>query len=305
MENSYLVTGAHGFLGRYITKALQEKGEVYTLGRGKNNDIVCDLSRQEAHLQSKYTAIIHVAGKAHSIPKTEEEEEAFFQVNYEGTKRLVKNLNTNQIPSYFVFISTVAVYGIDEGENISEDTVPCPSTAYGKSKREAELYLQQWAESNNVQLQILRLPLLVGKEPPGNLKSMIDGICNGKFATIGGGKAKRSMVFAEDVATFIANHMNVDGFYNLTDGEHPNFNAMAHAIKSCYKGKGIKNIPIVVAKTLALAGDIFEKVTGKSFPITSNRLSKMTSSLTFSDSKARSKGYVSHAIVQNFNQFMQ
>ncbi len=304
MDNHYLITGASGFLGKYILDALKKKGEVDTLGRSMNNQLVYDLGKESAVIPKKYKAIVHVAGKAHMIPKNEEEEKDFYEVNYEGTKRLVEDIKPEFLPSNFVFISTVAVYGLDVGEEISEDYDLEPTTAYGKSKLKAEIYLKKWATEKGVHLQILRLPLLVGSQPPGNLKAMIEGVKTGKFAIVGGGDAKRSMVFAKDVASFIAEYHATEGTFNLTDGNHPDFKSIAYKIKEFYGGKSIKNIPLLVAFPLAIIGDLIEKVANKSFPFNSNRLSKMTSSLTFSDAKARKIGWTSHSILDNFNQFM-
>ena len=64
---------------------------------------------------------MHIAGKAHSVPKTEQEAQTFFDVNLRGTQNLVKGLERlDTLPRAFLFISTVAVYGVDQGTNISE-----------------------------------------------------------------------------------------------------------------------------------------------------------------------------------------
>lgn len=46
-------------------------------------------------------------------------------------------------------------------------------------------------KQHNVVCTILRLPLLVGTNPPGNLGAMIKGIARGYYFNIGGGKSKK------------------------------------------------------------------------------------------------------------------
>lgn len=42
-------------------------------------------------------------------------------MNLQGTKNLCTALEQSGIPKSFIFISTVAVYGCDSGENITEE----------------------------------------------------------------------------------------------------------------------------------------------------------------------------------------
>ncbi|WP_449401109.1 NAD-dependent epimerase/dehydratase family protein [Chryseobacterium wanjuense] len=66
-------------------------------------------------------------------------------MNFEGTKNLCRALENN-LPDIFIFISTVAVYGKDFGEDIDENTSLSGNTPYAKSKLMAERFLQDWSE---------------------------------------------------------------------------------------------------------------------------------------------------------------
>ena len=59
--------------------------------------------------RERYDVVFHAAGKAHSIPKTEAEKQAFFDVNLQGTKNLYAALEKAGIPTAFIFVSSVAV----------------------------------------------------------------------------------------------------------------------------------------------------------------------------------------------------
>ena len=89
---------------------------------------------------------------------------------------------------------------MDQGELVTENDELLAKDAYGLSKILAEKLIQEWCKKNKVVCTILRLPLVVGYNPPGNLGAMIKSIKSGFYLNIAGGKVKKSMVLASDVA---------------------------------------------------------------------------------------------------------
>jgi len=284
-----LLTGSSGFFGSEYLK-LWEHDDIITLGR-KNSVINADLSVQVPQIVDM---VIHAAGKAHMVPRTDLEKQEFYNVNVTGTQNLLLALEkAPSLPQYFVFISSVAVYGLETGDLIDENAPLLAVTPYGKSKIEAEKLVTNWCNKNNVTCTILRIPLLAGKNPPGNLKSMIKGIKAGYYFNIAGGKAKKSMVMAFDVAKIIPKVAAIGGIYNLTDRHHPSFFELSTLMAKQLGKKLPLNIPKWVAVLLAKAGDAI----GSKAPINSDKLNKIISDLTFDDSKAQNKigwkpGYV-------------
>ena len=282
-----LVTGSSGFFGNEIVRYL-ERHTLFTLNR--NSGIYkYDLREFIPRFNSYFDIVIHNAGMAHSLPRTETEKHSFFQVNVEGTKNLLKGLETS-IPKQFVFISSVAVYGIHSGFNINENSLLNAMEPYGLSKVYAERMVLDWCQQNNVICTILRLPLLVGRNPPGNLGMMVKAIRNGYYFNIGGGNARKSMVLAEDVARFIPIISRVGGTYNLTDGLHPSFSELSKAIAK----KKVKNLPLFLAKILGRLGDF----RGENAIINSNKIRKITLDLTFDDFKARDLGWSPQSVLE-------
>jgi len=282
--NKLLLTGATGFLGRNILTVLKESDfKIMTLGN-PNTDIVCDISCEIPNFNCNFDYIIHAAGKAHIVPKSKSEKEEFYKVNVKGTKNLIAGFEkSNFLPKYFIFISSVSVYGLETGKNINEEHSLLAKDAYGLSKIDAENLIKEWCGKNNVICTILRLPLLVGKNAPGNLGSMVKAIEKGYYFNIGGGKARKTMVLAKDVAAFIPKVAVVGGTYNLTDGVDPSFSELSNVISKQKKNKTPLNLPLFVARTMGLVGDLL----GDKSPINSLKLKKITSDLTFDDSKAR------------------
>jgi nucleoside-diphosphate-sugar epimerase len=277
-----LLTGASGFLGEAMQTEWNNEHEIITVGRGEKAMVVCDLASQLPEIPS-IEMVVHAAGKAHIVPTSDTEKEDFFRVNVQGTKNLLAALEQNQSLKKFVFISSVSVYGLVEGNDITEEAPLLAQDPYGKSKIEAEKIVLDWCSKRNLSYYILRLPLIAGKNAPGNLGAMVKGIKSGRYLSIGKAQAKKSMILASDLAKFISTIEGPSGVYNLTDGYHPSFNELELKIAAFYKKKNPFSLPGIAAKMLGFAGDII----GKKFPVNSNKLKKITSTLTFNDSRAK------------------
>ena len=276
-----LLTGANGFVGQIICEILN-RDKVITLGRS-NTDINSNLTIGIPALPL-CDCVIHAAGKAHSFLKDENERLDFFNVNVKGTSNLLKGLEQlSVLPRSFIFISSVSVYGLVNGHSVNESSPLSAVDPYGLSKIQAEGIIQKWCVENNVTCTILRLPLVAGPNPPGNLKKMVNGIKKGYYFNIGAGKAKKSIVLAEDVAKIIPKVAPIGGIYNLTDGYHPSFSELSELMAKQIGKRKPANIPHWLAHIMARTGDLI----GSRAPINSDKLQKIKSDLTFDDSKAR------------------
>ncbi len=277
-----LLTGSNGFLGKFLLNELRKQNLIFTLNRA-NSDYNFDLEKDKFVLNNNFDLIIHNAGRAHLVPKSTQEINSFYTTNVNGTISLLESIENSAKPKYFVFISSVSVYGLNEGFLINEDYPLGAKDPYGLSKIECERIIQEWCHKNKVVCTILRLPLVVGSNPPGNLGAMIESINKGFYFNIGGGKAKKSMVLATDIAKYVLNAAMVGGIYNLTDGYNPSFNELSVQIGNQLSKRFIPNMPLFIARSLAFIGD---KIT-KRLPFNSYRLLKITLTLTFDDLKAR------------------
>jgi len=276
---------------------LKKKYSVETIGLTSQDDYIVNLAAEIPKLAGKYDVILHVAGKAHSLPKTEAEKRLFFDVNLQGTKNLCTALEQSGIPKSFIFISTVAVYGCDSGENITEEYPLNGTTPYALSKIKAEKYLEEWCAMHNVKLSILRPSLIAGPNPPGNLGAMIHGIKSGKYLSIAGGKAQKSVLMVQDIANLVPLLIEKGGIYNVCDSYQPSFRELEMVICKQLNKKLPLSIPYWFAKSMAVFGDCF----GEKAPINSLKLRKITHSLTFSNEKAmRELGWKPMNVLKNF-----
>lgn len=297
MVKKILITGASGFLGKIIYQKLIDSFDITSLGRSKNNSVICDLSSSIPEIP-RIDYVIHVAGKAHSNPKNSVEAGEFYKVNYEGTINLTKSLENVGVPKSLIFISSVSVYGLDEGENISEVYNLGGESPYAKSKIQAEEYLRNWGANHNVNVTILRLPLVAGTNPPGNLGAFKRAISVGYYFRIGEGNARKSIVWAEDIANFIPNCFNKSGIYNLSDGENPKLRDLDQAI-----GKSTNSrIKIMHPRLIGLL--IWPSKFFDFWPLSKNKVTKLTVSLTFSSTKAVTElGWNPRPVVDNIHEY--
>ena len=166
-----LVTGASGFIGSYIVEeALRQGMETWAAVRPTSSRkylqderihfINLNLSSEEELEKElaphEFDYIVHAAGATKCLHA-----EDFYRVNTEGTKHLVNAILHLGMPiKRFVFVSSLSIFGAIREEQpyqeICENDVPRPNTAYGKSKLEAERYLD--SIGNNFPYIILRLP---------------------------------------------------------------------------------------------------------------------------------------------------
>jgi len=292
-----LFTGGTGFLGKNVMPLLQHQYEITTCGITPDDMLKANLAKDVPELPEKYDVVLHACGKAHVVPRTEEEKQAFYDVNYQGTVNLCNALEKVGVPKALVFISTVAVYGCEFGELIDEYQPLKGDSPYAKSKIMAEEFLTKWCLDHQVRLGILRPSLLAGRDAPGNLGAMVNGIRKGFYMNIAGGKVIKSILMAEDIARLVPLLEEKGGIYNVCDTRQPSFGEISESVaKQLGKGKPL-NIPYWMAWCMAKVGDIL----GSKAPINSYKLEKMTKSLTFSNEKAKHElGWEPLDVLENY-----
>lgn len=154
----YLVTGAQGFLGAQVVRALRADGvEVVSTGRRPDENIIyCDLlvEKEVERLiyRVKPDCILHCA--AH-VPKTHEEYQDSSSAH--ASQRMLETvLAKSNCP--VVLISSVTIYGKERNRPIVEQDAGDPTSAYGRGKWQAELCLK----ADGRHALVIRLPGLFG-----------------------------------------------------------------------------------------------------------------------------------------------
>ncbi len=292
-----LFTGASGFLGTNVLPLLEKRYDVSTVGLSMQDNYRVNLAEAVPVLDGSYDVVFHAAGKAHFSPRTEEDRKVFYDVNLQGTKNLCTALENGGIPESFIFISSVAVYGCDSGEKITENHPLNGTTPYALSKIMAEEYLKEWCRLHHVRLSIIRPSLIAGPCPPGNLGAMIQGIRRNRYLGIAGNNARKSVLMVQDIANLVPLLVKKEGIYNVCDSYSPTFGELEEVICRQMNRKRPLSVPFWLAKSFALVGDQL----GRKAPINSLKLEKITTSLTFSNEKAMYElGWLPLNVLENF-----
>ncbi len=294
-----LVTGATGFIGQHLVRALKENKLGINalvrdpdkarrlLGDGVNliKGDIFDTGRLAEAVRDVDT-VFHLVSKTHDFSSPAGIADNYYRINVMGTRNLLEACRTGQLKQ-FVYFSSVKAMVEKIPYMIDEQFAPRPSTAYGKTKLEAEQMVRCFADRHRFAASILRLPLVYGPGNKGNILAMIKAIDSGRFFLIGDGSNKRSMVFVAnvvDAAIAAASiHRPSCRIYIVTDGVDYTLKEI-HETVARELGRKTKriSIPSSLAKIGARAGDIGHRLTGKPFPFNTDMLEKLTSSLTFS-----------------------
>ena len=229
-----LITGASGFIGSFIVEEALKRGfETWAAMRKSSSKAYLQDERIkfiELNLNSKaqlveqlkgkdFDYVVHAAGVTKCLNKAD-----FHRINTEGTKNLVEALLEVKMPlKRFVFISSLSVFGaIKEKmpyDEIRENDTPQPNTAYGKSKLEAEQYLD--TIGSRIPYIILRPTGVYGPKEKDYF-IMAKSIKQHSDFAVGYQRQDITFVYVTDVvqAVFLALEKGENGRkYFLSDGE--------------------------------------------------------------------------------------
>ena len=197
-----LVTGAGGFIGGRVLRAVWQKGwePIGTSRRDGSSLVPVDIADRSslAALRSKgpFDAIVHCAGIAHRSGDVSDSE--YDRVNIGGTKNVAEFAAENGVMK-FVHLSSVLVYG-RHGIGIVETDECTPGDAYATSKLGGENAAADVCIKAGIALAILRPAPVIGEGCKGNFRRLISAIDRGRFVKVGTGSNNKSMIYVDDVA---------------------------------------------------------------------------------------------------------
>lgn len=174
--------------------------EVKTIGRSPINNFQLDLTKESRIISEDFDVIIHSASIAHDSAHAGAFNKQLIIDDLEITFNFLKSVE-NILYQKFIFLSSVSVYGIENGKDIDISQPLFPNSGYSLSKSLSEKILKQ--KITYKKLLILRLPLINGPNPKGNIKKALDAINSGKMFLFNGNKATKSVLELDDLYTFI------------------------------------------------------------------------------------------------------
>jgi UDP-glucose 4-epimerase len=253
------VTGATGFIGRYLVRALAQMGwTVYILVHDRSFEVfdgqtsvnlvngrLEDSESLEA-LISQVDIVYHLAAHIPANQRDSKYANSCIDVNALGTLRLAEKILQNPARR-FVYFSTANLFQL--GPNVVTESAPLyPSeyaTYYLGSKLLGELYVEHLRHTRELNSVVLRLSSVYGFGMPS--KSVVANfmnlaIDNKPLQVWDGGRACWDFIYVEDVVQVAiqAGQKGEPGVYNLGSGRSRSTLDLAHAVASVFKDQSIK-----------------------------------------------------------------
>jgi nucleoside-diphosphate-sugar epimerase len=273
-----LITGASGFIGSFIVEealrrgmdtwaAVRKSSSRSFLQDGRIHVIELNLSSEEqltAQLKNhQFDYVVHAAGVTKCLHR-----EDFFRVNTEGTQHLVRALQSTQHAlQRFVYISILSIMGAireqQPYQEIREDDMPQPNTAYGLSKLAAE----QWLSEQRIPYVILRPTGVYGPRERDYFMMAKSIKAHTDFA-VGFRRQDITFVYVTDVvqAVFLALDKGVTGRrYFLSDGDVYQSSTFSDLLRKELGNPWWIRItaPIWLLRVITFCGEYIGRLTGK------------------------------------------
>lgn len=273
-----VVTGANGFIGRHLCRALVESDrEVTACTRaGADASVFGDVSdslriwrlpalgfgADLSGILRNADAVIHLAGRAHIMRETAADPLfEFRKVNVCGTETLA-SIAVQSGVKRFIYLSSIKVNGeATQGRPFFADDRPGYSGFYGQSKWEAEERLRQISVGTKMEWVVVRPPLVYGPGVRGNFLALLRCIARGIPLPVGSLQNSRSVVSVYNLSDFLClvlDHPDAaNGRFLVSDREDISTSGLVrHMAAALHCSARIVNCPGAV---LRLAGTLLRK----------------------------------------------
>ena len=255
---SILLTGANGFIGKQITHINNDVVTVSTVHK-KADFYIDDLDDTVnwVPILDGVEKVIHLANLAHA----DFSEDEYQRINIDGSLHLVREAIKAGVKR-FVYLSSVSVYG-NQYEHINHSLAYQPLTKASKSKVKFEEELIKLTQSSQMEVVIVRAPLVYGPNAPGNFGLLIKLVSTTPVLPFGLINNKRDFISVYNLSELLltcANHPDAGGhIFLVSDTEPVSIKDFTTAIA---KGLGKKTIQLPVPVFLMrLVGSLINKST--------------------------------------------
>lgn len=215
------ITGANGFIGNYLFNYLKENGDdvIGFVRRNINKDEnIVEIEKIDSTTDwygklIDIDCLVHCAGIAHLSSISSH---SYKEVNILGSLNLMKNASEQGVKR-FIYISTAKVMGdVSIKRPFKDEDIPKPIGLYANSKYEAELQLKKVASNLELELVILRPPLVYGPKVKANFRDLMQ-ICNlGIPLPFGGLNNLRSFISLDNLVDLIVKCSHCEEAINRT-----------------------------------------------------------------------------------------
>ncbi|MEP0003463.1 MULTISPECIES: SDR family oxidoreductase [Marinobacter] len=214
-HTNVLVTGASGFVGRYLSKTLLIREDVSLTGAVRvvgPYDFPSSVPVGEINEETDWSlalpnkqVVVHTAARVHIMnDEVADPINAFRQINVAGTLNLARQSAEAGVRR-FLFLSSIKVNGEETplGTPFTASDSPMPKDDYGTSKMEAELGLLKISRETGMEIVIIRPPLVYGPGVKGNFATMVELVKRGVPLPFGSIRNKRSLVGLDNLVDLV------------------------------------------------------------------------------------------------------
>ena len=301
MSNSpiVLITGATGFVGRYLCRELILRGyhvrgvyrravsvmeELPGVEWIHITDIGPDTDWSEALNGVNY--VVHLAALAHQVGKKGVGRlDEFMRVNAFGTRRLAEQCREAGAVKRFLYVSSIGAVRSLSKDRITESTACQPETDYGKSKLAGEIAIREILREDEPDWCILRPTLVYGPGNPGNMARLLKLVNTGLPLPLASIANKRSFIFVGNLVDAIATSLTHPAasrkVYMVSDGQDISTPELIRLLaNSAAKPVRLVSMPAGVLMLIGKVGDVVENIFGVSTGLDTYSVKRLTGSLT-------------------------
>lgn len=230
-NSTVLVTGANGFVGQALCAALVSSGHrVRRAVRAPQADLPGAVAVGDIGPATDWRAalegmgvVVHLAARTHVLLETAADPLGEYRrINVGGSECLARAAAAMGVRR-LVFLSSVKVNGESTAARpFTENDVPHPEDAYGRSKLEAEQALAGISAATGLEVAVLRPPLVYGPGVKGNFQRLMRQVARGLPLPFGAIHNRRSLVYVGNLADAIVKAVDAPraaGTYLVADGE--------------------------------------------------------------------------------------
>lgn len=210
MKNKVILTGASGFVGRHLKNTIPREKLILVGRRNLDEEYTffssdLDETSQYGSIMKDVSCIIHCAARAHVMNEGYDNPYCLYhKINVDGTLNLARQAAVNGVKR-FIYISSIKVNGESTRVNspFTEKNIPAPEDAYGISKLVAENSLRELSIETNMEVVIIRPPLVYGPGVKANFSAMMNLASKNLPLPLGAINNKRSMVALDNLVDLI------------------------------------------------------------------------------------------------------
>lgn len=235
-KKKVLITGANGFIGRALCVRMLDEGwnvrgtlrhlkKMNSFPTGVNaiqvESIGPDTDWSKALLD--VNCVVHLAANFHIMKKTPFDSlTTIHKVNVKGSEHLAREAASANVKR-FVYMSSVKVNGEGRSTPYKEEDLQHPQDDYSMSKWVAEKILNKIAKKTDMEIVILRSPLVYGPRVKANFLRLLKVVDYGIPLPLASIKNRRSFIYLENlidaIVTCIIDSEASGQTYFVSDGE--------------------------------------------------------------------------------------